>query len=304
MTDDKDFKHLVRAEARRSGRRYTDVRAELRAPDGGGGRGGTAPRSMLAEEVAGRFAEIVAAIETWRYGPREQAWLVGLALLVPGNVLVRGAPGNGMTALGQGVAAAIGGRLVSIDGRAGFGPHHPDTWRPGDVINIAHLDGMEPADQVAMIEHSREPAIVLAKRHPIADRMPHLPDDEIRERFLFGVDFDAGDLDLQLRILNEAEDKAAKPRKEAVVSSDELVAMRDVVAVTAVPDAVRRHIVSVVDATRSDPEILVGASIVATLMLSRAAAACAAVDGRDEATIEDVERLIHAVLDHRLVRRE
>lgn len=112
MTDDKNFKRFVRAEARRSGRRYTAVRAELR-PE-------TPVEPFEAAQVRDRFEAIVAIIETWRYGKPEVARLVATALMVPGNILVRGMPGNGMTALGQGVAAAIDGNLVSVNGRTGL----------------------------------------------------------------------------------------------------------------------------------------------------------------------------------------
>jgi MoxR-like ATPase len=299
VTDDKDFKHLVRAEARRTGRRYTDVRAELRSPEGGGG--GAATRS--AGDVAATFTEIVDAMETWFSGPPHAARLVALALVVPGNVLVRTAPGNGMTVLGQSVEAAIGGRLVSIDGRGGFGADGPETWGPADVVVISHLDGMQPGEQAAVVQGSGRAAIVLAKRHPIAERMPFPPDDETRERFLFG--FDLADLDqkTQRKILDDFRDRTGSPRRDAVVSTDELARWRAAAAEVELPDNVRAAIVTVVDAARKDPAVLVGPSTVATLGLAQAAAAAALVAGRTTATIADVDGLLHPVFAHRIVLR-
>jgi MoxR-like ATPase len=306
VTDDKDFKQLVRAEARRSGRRYTDVRSELRSPEGGGGGRGDGDGGgvgLRADGIAERFAEVVAAMETWFYGPPDASRLVALALVVPGNVLVRTAPGNGMTVLGQSVAAAIGGRLVSIDGRGGFGDDPPATWTKDDVVVIGHLDGMQPGDQAAVVQGSARAAVVLAKRHPIAERMPYPPDDETRERFLFGFDLADIDLETQRRILDQARDHTSAPHRERVVSTDELARWREAAAAVELPDDVRSAIVSVVDAARKDPVVLIGPSTVATLALAQAAAASALVDGRDSATVADVAGLLHAVFAHRIVLR-
>ena len=298
MTDDKDFKQLVRDEARRTGRRYTDVRADLRPP------GAIEPVDpMPLGDVAARFAAIVDVMETWVYGKTDVVRLVATALLVPGNVLLRGAPGNGMTALGQAVAAAIGGHLVSIDGRTGLDPAEASRWRSDDVVVVSHLDGLDPAAQVAVVEGGKRPAIVLAKRHPIADRMPHPPDDDTRERFLFGAELDYADVDTELRIVSEIRDRTGGGARDAVVSVDDLGQMRAAAAAVNVPDEVRRFAVDAVAGTRRDDALLLGASGVATIGLVAGAAAVAAAAGRDTATVADARTALPAVLAHRVVWR-
>jgi MoxR-like ATPase len=66
-------------------------------------------------------------------------------------------------------------------------------------------------------------------------------------------------------------------------------------------EALRRYIVGVLDATRADPRVELGASPRAGLMLFRAAKALAALDGRDHALPDDVQALAHTVLTHRLL---
>lgn len=208
MTDDKEFKQLVRAEARRSGRPYSAVREELRPA--------AAPVPLDADEVARRFNAVVATIESWVYGASELARLVTAALLVPGNVLIRALPGNGMTALGQGVAAAVGGQLAPVDGRTGLDASVIASWRPDDVVVISHFDGLDRAAQVAAIEASGVPAILLAKVHRIPDRMPFPPDDETLERFLFRLELAPADQDAELRIVEESRsDRPPKPDPQA-----------------------------------------------------------------------------------------
>ena len=298
MTDDKDFKQLVRAEARRTGRRYTAVREDLRGP------GHQPPRTPLAAaQVRERFDAIVQTIESWVYGAPELVRLVATALLVPGNVLVRAMPGNGMTALGQGVAAAIGGQLYAIDGRTGLDPGDLAAWRPDDVVVIAHFDGLQRADQVAVIEASRVPAIVLAKVHRIPDRMPVPPDDDTRERFLFGADLAPADPDTELRVLDEALAGSAQRRTDPVVDLAGLQAMRAMVTSVEVPPDVRRFVVDTTAAIRAEEGVVIGPSIIAAVALVQATAAVAAAAGRVQATVDDARSVISPVLDHRVVRR-
>jgi MoxR-like ATPase len=59
--------------------------------------------------------------------------------------------------------------------------------------------------------------------------------------------------------------------------------------------------VAILDATRADPRVDLGASPRAGLMLFRAAKAVAALDGRDHALPDDVQALADSVLTHRLL---
>ncbi len=76
-------------------------------------------------------------------------------------------------------------------------------------------------------------------------------------------------------------------------------AQRGVTSVHAA-EPLRRYVVAVCDATRSDPRVELGASPRAGLMLFRAAKAMAALEGRDHALPDDVQALAPAVLAHRL----
>ena len=59
--------------------------------------------------------------------------------------------------------------------------------------------------------------------------------------------------------------------------------------------------ISLVSATRSAPDLRLGASPRATLHLLRASRACAALDGRDFVIPDDVQALAGPVLAHRLL---
>ncbi len=256
---------------------------------------------MDPAEVAERFEAIVSAIDSVFLGKHEMVRLLATALLVPGHVLYTDVAGNGMTALGMGVAAAIGGRLVSVDGRTGFDRSETVEWRADDVIVVSHFDGLDTAAQVAIIEAGGTPAIVLAKRHPIAGRMPHPPDDDTRERFLFGLQLGYADGETEMRILAAVSSGNTGDTPAAAIDAAGVAGMRSAVAAVNTPDDVRRFAVDAIAATRHDPALALGGSTVTTVALVRAAAAAAIADGRGQATIDDVRRVLWPVLAHRVV---
>ena len=68
-----------------------------------------------------------------------------------------------------------------------------------------------------------------------------------------------------------------------------------------VSDEVRRYAIDLVSATRTSPELRLGASPRATLHLVRAARAAAALEGRDFVLPDDIQALAVSVLAHRLL---
>jgi MoxR-like ATPase len=66
-------------------------------------------------------------------------------------------------------------------------------------------------------------------------------------------------------------------------------------------DAVKEYVVNLVRATRTSPDLRLGASPRAALHLLRASKAHAAMSGRNHVLPDDVQVLAHAVLAHRLL---
>ena len=81
----------------------------------------------------------------------------------------------------------------------------------------------------------------------------------------------------------------------------EIVAAQDAAGAVHGSEALRRYVVAILDATRADSRVELGASPRAGLMLFRAAKALAALEGRDHALPDDVQSLAGAVLSHRLL---
>ena len=88
-----------------------------------------------------------------------------------------------------------------------------------------------------------------------------------------------------------------KPVARASDVRDLAIAVRHVL----VSDQVKEYIISIANATRTSPELRLGASPRATLHLLRACRAWAALDGRDYVIPDDVQSLAGPVLAHRLL---
>src|SRR5262249_55549153 len=66
-------------------------------------------------------------------------------------------------------------------------------------------------------------------------------------------------------------------------------------------DSLNDYILDLIEATRSSPQVYLGASTRAALALYRAAQALALLQGRDYVVPDDIKRLAGPVLAHRVV---
>jgi MoxR-like ATPase len=86
-----------------------------------------------------------------------------------------------------------------------------------------------------------------------------------------------------------------------VADAQEIAGLIEVVRRIHVAESVRRYVIALVTATRTSPDLRLGASPRATLHLLRAAKAAAALDDREYVLPDDVQRLAVSVLAHRLL---
>ena len=77
--------------------------------------------------------------------------------------------------------------------------------------------------------------------------------------------------------------------------------MSEIAAGVFVADAIKSYLVDLAEATRNEPDLLLGASPRATLFMQRASRTSAATQGRDYVTPDDVKEMLHPVLNHRLI---
>ncbi len=276
-------------------------------------------------------ARLAAAVETVICGKRDVIDLVVAALLADGHVLLEDIPGVGKTSMAKALAAAIDGEF----GRVQFTPDLLPTdvsgvtifhrgrdefeFRPGPVFaNIVLADEINrasPKTQSALLEAMAErqvtvdgttyglaaPFLVIATQNPIEHEGTFpLPDSQL-DRFLMRIDVGYPAADAELAMLDMHGDSDPLEHVQPVVTTAEILALRQAAASVHVASALKRYLVQIADATRSHPQLELGMSPRATLSLLRVSRVWAAMGGRDYVTPDDVKFLAEPVLAHRLL---
>ncbi|WP_050028440.1 MoxR family ATPase [Verrucomicrobium sp. BvORR034] len=154
--------------------------------------------------------------------------------------------------------------------------------------------------------------LVLATQNPIEQEGTYpLPEAQM-DRFLLHVfvGYSSDEDERKILRLVRGEDAGQSPASNGQVAAQSVLDARKEVLSVQISEAVEKYIVALIAATRRPADfkgsklsewIRVGASPRGTLALDRAARAKAWLDGRDTATPEDVQKMTHACLRHRLI---
>ena len=264
-------------------------------------------------------------------GKGDRIRLIIMAVLADGHVLLDDLPGVGKTTLVKAISLALGCHA----GRIQFVP----DMLPSDIIgmrifnqktgdfellkgpvmtNLLLADEINraiPRTQSALLEAMEErqisidgeqfplpsPFLVLATQNPVESESTfRLPAAQM-DRFLIRISMGYPNPEEEREMLRRLGDSIHFETVHAVTCAEELVRAQKEVSAVYVSDAVADYIVALTGATRTHPQLSMGASPRASRGLYRAAKVWAAMDGRDFVTPDDVKALAHPVLEHRLV---
>jgi MoxR-like ATPase len=180
----------------------------------------------------------------------------------------------------------------------------------GDEINRA-----SPKTQSALLESMEErqvtvdgttyelpsPFMVIATQNPVEMEGTYPLPEAQRDRFTARVSVGYPSPEAELKMLDVHGGVSPLDDLQPVAHAHDIVKLIEAVRQVYVAEPVRRYAVALVGATRTHPDLRLGASPRATLHLVRAARASAALDGRDYVLPDDVQSLASAVLAHRLL---
>ncbi|MCC9309852.1 MoxR family ATPase [Kitasatospora sp. RB6PN24] len=286
----------------------------------------------LTPQQAGKLArEVLAEIERAVVGKPEALELVMLGVLAGGHVLIEDLPGLGKTLLARSFATTLGLEFRRIQFTPDLLPSDVSgapfydqrsgemVFRPGPVFtNLLLADEINrtpPKTQAALLEAMAEaqvsidgttrrlpdPFTVIATANPIEyDGTYALPEAQL-DRFLLRVrmgylDAESEALMLRARIDRAAPEAVLRPLADPAA----VLAMRAAVERVEVADDLVRYVMDLIGATRSHPQIQVGASPRGGLALVQLGRARAMLDDRDYLTPEDVKAVAVPALAHRV----
>ncbi|RLP75909.1 AAA family ATPase [Mycetocola tolaasinivorans] len=294
-----------------------------------------APAPALTERDSRGFREvaerILASVETVIDGKPEAARLALIALLAEGHVLIEDVPGVGKTALARALAASVDctvGRIqftpdllpADITGVSIYDAAHGEfEFKPGAVfahILIAdEINRASPKTQSALLEAMAErqvtsdgethplphPFTVIATQNPLDMEGTYVLPEAQRDRFMLRISMGYPDAEAEIKMLRQRDTGNPLDGMVHAVTRAELVELIRWAQRVYVSPLVEQYTVALIGATRTHPDLRLGASPRATLQLIRAAKARAALDGRDFVLPDDISELVLPVLAHRVI---
>ena len=284
-----------------------------------------------------RAAELLSRIEENVHrvivGKERVARLAAAGLVAGGHVLLQDLPGTGKTMLARALATSVGGTFRRIQCTPDLLPSDitgSSVFNQKDLTfefvagpifaNVVLADEVNratPRTQSALLEAMGEsqvtvegttrklerPFFVVATQNSAEFHGTYpLPESQL-DRFILAAEMGPPTDAEAMEVLARREHGDPIGDLQAVVDLTEVIELQDACLRVVAAPAIRTYIVSLLQAIRERPDVLLPASMRAGVYLQRAAQAWALFEGRDFVLPDDVKLLAVPVLAHRLGMR-
>lgn len=256
------------------------------------------------------------------------------AILADGHVLIEGVPGVAKTLTAKLLAKTMSVKFSRIQftpdlmpsdilGTSIFNQKNNDfEFRRGPLFsNIVLIDEINRAPaktQSALFEAMEErqitvdgttyaleaPFLVLATQNPVEQEGTYrLPEAQL-DRFLFKIEVDYPSLEHETQLLQDfhlRKSVADLDQINSILNAAGILAHREKVKSVHIESNLISYIAQIVNQTRNNSALFLGASPRASLAILMSAKAFAAMNGRDFVTPDDIKSVCEPVLKHRIM---
>lgn len=287
--------------------------------------------SALHEAIAAIKAEIAKVI----VGQHQMVDLLMTGLLANGHILIEGVPGVAKTLAAKLLAGTIDAKFSRIQftpdlmpadvlGTSIFNPQSKEFEYKkgpifGNVILIDEINRAPAKTQAALFEVMEErqitsdgitylleqPFMVIATQNPIEQEGTYrLPEAQL-DRFLFKIEVKYPSLPEEIAILQAANRHKNEHNLVEIVSKvvdgATIQRLQAQVRQVLVEEKLLQYIATLINETRQNASIYLGASPRASIAVMNCAKAMAVMQGRDFVTPDDIVAVLPHVLRHRIM---
>ncbi|MEO0506603.1 MAG: MoxR family ATPase [Bacteroidota bacterium] len=267
-------------------------------------------------------------------GQHDMVELLIVSILSNGHALIEGVPGVAKT-----VTAKLLAKTMDVDfSRIQFTPDLMPSdilgtsifnvktsefeFKKGPLFsNIILIDEINRAPaktQAALFEAMAErqitidgqefdmapPFLVFATQNPVEQEGTYrLPEAQL-DRFLFKINVDYPSLEEEVEILERKHEQKGAIEEDlisAVLTAKQIAEYQSKIKEIVIEKNLITYIASIVNNTRTNANLYLGASPRASIALMEASKALAAIQGRDFITPEDIKKVAVPVLAHRII---
>ena len=281
-----------------------------------------------------KIAALQANVEKVIRGKSEVIQFCIAALLSKGHILLEDVPGVGKTTLAHALARSLSLSFQRIQ--------FTSDLLPSDIVGVTiynqeaqefefvsgpiftnvlladEINRATPKSQSALLEAMSEgmisiekrrlalpdPFLVIATQNPIEHVGTYpLPESQL-DRFLMKLTIGYPNSGDEKKLLRSGGAQDALEHLQPVLDETEVRELIERVSHIHVNESLVEYLMSIVQTTRTHPEVALGVSTRGALVYFKACQALAMVNGRDFVIPEDVKRLAAPVLSHRILMKE
>ena len=281
-----------------------------------------------------RIATLQSNVEKVIRGKSDVIQLCIAALLAKGHILLEDVPGVGKTTLAHALARSLSLSFQRIQ--------FTSDLLPADIVGVTiykqnqqefefvsgpiftnvlladEINRATPKTQSALLEAMSEgmitvekdrlalpdPFLVIATQNPVEHVGTYpLPESQL-DRFLMKITIGYPNANDEKKLLRAGGAQIALDHLEPVLEQQELTDLQEQVNSIHVNESLVEYLMTIVQTTRTHPEVALGVSTRGALTYFKACQALAMVNGRDFVVPDDVKRLAGPVLSHRILMKD